>query len=718
MIPILKGKGEYRYLIPSLSGGINVSDSRKSNQAQDAQNLYFKNGVLKTRPAVTVSKNEEKPSSMLTENVKISRDKINYKGREYVIKTSVCFRESISQAEGEIEHVDISLINNDSAVLLGTVTMKDCDTVGLSALTVNFNGDIYLYLHYKHISSEENTNEIWVIKRKTDGEYSAPEFKEEAYAPLIMTGCYSCYGMADDKKSLLLNGGEMLEGFNLLGNSYRIRYSTFDASENGYRVNPSDVDENGNHIDPLAWYSFMEYSLPFTTKRAHGRVRAEYMDVKGVTHVHSLVLSGEAAVEEEKGDDGLYMHAYFRGDTCRIVFNGYSEADRLYPSSVYMSDYIHNNLTFTAPLENSSLNQEKVTLMTEQAWYGNTSLGLNGGSRLFLAGNKSDREKALVVWSDFENPLYFSENNYVYVGDRDKRVTALARQGASLIIFKENEIYSTQYVQGGVTDNLSTVDISVRLATFPTVLINSGIGCPYPESIQLCLNRLVFLSNLNTVCVLMGQNQFSERNVYTVSENISRLLKNEQASGCTSLDYDGHYLLFIKNQAFLMNYNSYGYVNISSFTKTSDANTEIPWFRWCFLGDISFARMINNRGTVMFSDGGTGVLNEDVGEDTVYTAQVPIGIMLFLGENDLTLPDRLKTLKGLSMTVNAKAGIKVSLSEFDRHYVLTLGKDEYESIWVIPFTRLVKSIGIRLEGAGIFRLKGIEVRFKQGAHLR
>jgi hypothetical protein len=719
MIPVLRRRGQYRLSVPVFSGGINIREDRGQNQLKGAMNLFFKDGVLKTRPAVLEVGEGEDSFEELEKNTSVKLITVN--NREYALKTTVYSRQKLMECQSEIECIVLRLINKNEEILLGRIELSHPYTYKLNALTVSHNGDIYVYVNYYSLPSDCEENGVYIIKKNADGTYNTPEAIAEVYAPLVLVNCVSTYGMAGDEKSLVIRGGEQVEGFNLLSDLYRIRYSAFDYSENGIRVNPSNVNEFGEHVDPLAWYSFMEYSLPFTTKEAYGTVKAEYLDINGETHTHSLYVNGRTAVETQIGTDGFYMHAFYKGGILRITFNSDSDLDRTDPAAIYMKDHVHNNLTFTAPMAKRGTGG-KVTKMTQAEWYSNTSLGLNGGSRLFLGGNID--EKALVVWSDFENPLYFSENNYAYIGDRDQRVTALNKQGASLIIFKEREIYSTQYVQGEVTGedvmNQAVSDITVRLATFPTVLINSSVGCPYPESIQLCLNRLVFLSNRNTVCVLMGQNQFSERNVFVLSENIAPMLLSEQIEKCASLDYDGSYMLFIKNRVYVMNYNSYGYVNISSFNRDGEANSHIPWFYWELFRDVEAVLLTENVPMLFFENAGWGVFTESGGGDILKEKSVPIRVRLESGEYELAHSFKEKLITGISMVISNPQGkdIKVSFSENDTQYVTAYGKERYLVLNLLPKVRALRTVKVALEFSGEFILKSLEIRFLNGGYLK
>jgi hypothetical protein len=47
-----------------------------------------------------------------------------------------------------------------------------------------------------------------------------------------------------------------------------------------------------------------------------------------------------------------------------------------------------------------------------------------------------------------------------------------------------------------------------------------------------------------------------------------------------SADWEGHYILSIGDEFFVMDYNSYGYAHIASYNKNEDAQKNIPWWIW------------------------------------------------------------------------------------------------------------------------------------------
>ena len=101
---------------------------------------------------------------------------------------------------------------------------------------------------------------------------------------------------------------------------------------------------------------------------------------------------------------------------------------------------------------------------------------------------------------DVDNPLYFPENNYAYVGDSSQAATAFGKQSDMLVIFHSREMYYATYVAGGdftaqdVIDG-KIVDVTAYMAKFPITQINGEIGCDCPRTVQLCNNRLAWATS-------------------------------------------------------------------------------------------------------------------------------------------------------------------------------------------------------------------------------
>lgn len=702
MIPYLKKQPMRKFSVKELSGGVNFLKDAKSigdGQLSDGRNVWFHKGALITRPALENSKN----APLFFE----SEPEISVIGTAVIFSKTYELEKIVSG-----NRVVLRYVSPDDVIPLFDFSFQ-CDS--LSALAFTFKGHIYLLIH-----STDGTeiNDIYLIKKEDEGRYALPQKLEnrDFYVPLVLTNCWACYSDSGKEKAMIEKGASVYEGFNLLSDRYRMQFSMYDANVGGYvEVVEGDISSR---------VSYMEYGLPYTTKDCDGDITLEYYDSSGAIHCHRVSCPSEkmpTVENSQNNEDGLYLHAFIKGDVCHITLNSRREANNYVPDFISISQYVNNNMTVEAPRKTVGNEMEKVCAMQEAIWYGNTSLGINGGSRLFLGGNLID--DALVLWSDFEKPLYFPENNYAYVGDRSQRVTAFKKQGANLVIFKENEIYSTCYSQGDILSSQipEEADITTRIAYFPMILIHPSIGCKNPKTIELCRNRLVFLSSDGSVCTISENNQYSERNVYVLSETVSPKLEKENLENAFSADWCGNYILFSEKRAYLMNYNTYGYVNIHSYTEESLASGHIPWFLWNFPQRIGSASVSGDRimlRTTEESDNiflvNTVTLSEENEEDKIYKINssnnfeeklFKIPYMIETKHFDFSEPHRNKIIEKVRIAMIKNKSLTV---EFISNKNLPDRHSAFLNTF-IPYNRLVRNMGIRLMGEGKITLSSLEV---------
>lgn len=756
MIPVLNRNATYKLNIPDMAGGVNFRDGLSlvnDNQMTDCKNMWYKDGMLKSRPRVLSNKNQE---NIINIGYPIDEKRYNYvhcnpantttiDGKEYVlevfVETSNDFVNDWFFSAAFVHHFDkisVGFLSQQS-------TEKYFKNFGCTA--IQHNGDIYFYTHWiKKIGDNETIeSEIYKAEKLKDGQYGQI-LKAETYVPLVLTN-----GLPLIASENMVRGTQ-IEGFNLLSKDYIAQYSTFDYS--------TGKTENKMQFALLADINKAEYV---------GRtVTAVITDLEGVKHTHTATIDYNsesktyAAREWQASTDNLEM--VVEGNV--LSFYDYDAGFEI--AVEQQENYLKNNLEITAPCFTEAEYQEKlakVTTMTQAVWYGNTSLGLNGGSRLFLGGSTKDTEKALVIWSDFENPLYFSENNYAYVGDKSQRVTAFGRQGSSLIIFKEREIYSTQYTQGTVSaeelENQQAIDITTHLATFPMVMIHSNIGCNCPDSIQLCRNRLVWADTNGKIYTMTTQNQYSERNVFEVGEMIERQLKKEELKNARSVDWEGKYILFTpeSSNAYIMDYNSYGFVNVASYNKQSDANMLIPFFIWSLpFSPDEITQVVNNDGVLLVLTtqwlGNIGdvqryvinhhILTEDINKDIMVTNEYtgkeedgynpnlwqvrtyehPVESMFKTKLFDFGRADEYKNVYAVNIGLGFNGGVPVAITfESDARTsdknTLKTGRmiaDErtpvfFENKQILPYTRLCTKFGIKAECHGIMAVDSISLKY-------
>lgn len=685
MIPLINSSPLKVLEISDFSGGVNyvMEDKIKNNQLKNINNMWFKDGVLKTRPNLkTLIKDDT-----LFVNPEISTSKsdwVTLNGKRYFVETV--------KEETDKFHLNLRLVSDGDIINLGYVSFEKDFTF----FTAVFKENIYLFFSNKKIFVSDFVGGEYFPLREVE--------KYEIHSPLVLTNCKSCYMDSGKINAMLLRGAQKFENFNFLSDRYKMEFSLYDT-ENYIEAIEGQWDSR---------VSYMEYGLPYTTKNCKGSIFLQYVDSAGMYFEHTVSCPDENSptVEISAGNDGLYLHAFFKGDVCHVTLNQYAEKEKTDADYVSVLEYVNNNMIIDAPRLKAY--PEKVSLMTEAVWYGNNSLGINGGSRLFLGGN--EKEKNLLIWSDFESPLYFPECNYVYVGDKSQKITALEKQGSSLIIFKEKEIYSSQYEVGQT--EASKHDITLGEAYFPIKLIHSQIGCCEKNSIQLLRNRVTFLASNGKVCTIKEENQFSERNVFSLSEMIEPKLKN--AKNVKSADWNGFYLLFSKNTVFLMDYNTYGYVNIHSLDKESTANMEIPWFLWTLPTEIQEAKVYGDE-LIMWSKTKSFVSyltfsqkGEDSyfieNEDTLNQEEVfeKIHSEMETKAFDFNEPYRMKTVNAL--IIDGKGDMYVTFID---------GKNRtmQNGFYLIPQKRNVKKLGIKIESDENLEIFGFSIKFRNGGNL-
>lgn len=745
MIPSLNRNPSYTIRIPELSGGVNWRDSVtqiNDNQLTDAKNVWYKDGVLRTRPTLSVPEGMDQYTSF-TQKTKNNHIKVFSFPFNITVVDGVQYALEFVLDEHTNEWTLRYVNPSQTPIIVGDGDIIDEGIAFLSsAFAIQRNNMVYLYLH--GWNDGIRVRSALGFLRGDDGSYAPTGIT--FYAPLVLTNCWSAYKTNTDAGTLRGKGATQVEGFNLLGNSYRVQGSTFDASEDGYRETVETTDENG--VKTVTEFSYMEFGLPYTTVRDTGNIELKYTDYKGTTHTHSLPLSGDketgsAWYSVGAGTDEKYAYVVLYADSVRIgLSDSADEAKTCTPSRISRAEYVNNNLTITAPCHNTDENEEKVFCMSKAVWYGNNATGINGGNRVFLGGNDKENEKSLVIWSDFDNPLYFPENNYAYVGDKDQAVTGFGKQGSNLIIFKENEIYSTQYTEGSVTAeelyNQSVIDITTRTAYFPMTLIHPTIGCDCPNSIQLCRNRLVFAHSTGHIYTLVAQNQYSEKNVYEVSEMVSkRLPKGDALKDSMSSDWEGHYLLFVPiengTDIYLMDYNSYGYTNIASYTKSDDANRLVPWYYWSLPLIIKDVLTVNNKlflagitfgtdsrywlGTYTMTNGSADILGKPSGMAVlVELTKIPVSAMLQTKYFDFSNPSIYKTIQQADISFINNNGLPIAVDFVTENnipdtHITQVYTDESKCF--IPWTRLFTRMAIKVSCTGNMGVDGIILKYKQ-----
>ena len=612
MRPIISNTPYYKLTIPELSGGVNLRDGISlinDNQLTECKNVWYRDGMLKTRPGVKYNRNPEFLKDIYFEDIPLKNiyaNPKNYRVIGGVTYFLVCLQSSSSlefryyRGDGKAEEDTVL-----SYLEVGGIYTDELPPGDFTCNIFQYGNDIYCFCsgyyekqtvpYYIYKISEIGTDTAkaaWSISRVGVDEGVEP------YVPTVAMNATALPGeaaitMDPQLAAIGFKDANFIEGLNLLGNKMKLFYSTVNSEL--LEVNP--FFEEGSEMFNVP-YHVMIYAIPHITKFVgESEVSATITYSDGRVAKHKVAIS--VNIEETKYEFYETSTNSIDGKEMRITINteeeygfiSFLDNTDFTDGRAYVTDAeknMYNNMEVIAPCSNSRENHEKILNMEFNEWYGGGSEGLYGGIHLFMAGNKGD-EKSLVCWSDFNKPLYFSENNYAYVGDKSQAVTAFGKQGESLMIFKEREIYATQYstlndsISADDVINQAVVDVAANEVAFPMAQVHGFIGCDCPKTVQLCRNRLVWAHSDGKVYTLVSANQYNERSIFEVSDMVEKRLKTHSADelqSALSADWEGHYVLSVGDKLYLMDYNSYGYSNVYSYSKSEDAQERIPWWLW------------------------------------------------------------------------------------------------------------------------------------------
>lgn len=723
--PLINKKARQSVNIPELAGGMNLRDSVSlvaDNQLTDAVNMWFHDGVLKTRPSIITDSGHNLPfrdGNIIYDTQRVEafpETEVNINGQRYILS---CVK-STNITGMNTTRVDFYLVGSDMSTL-GYIEISQRQ------------GTCFVFQKKDLLYCFCSDRKIYTFDINNVGKGENPTWKqlsnEEIYAPIAMTHCKTAGTgnngpVTQHKEDLLQLGATQFEGFNLLGNSYRMIYSTVNK----------DLITSEKAYHEMCYCLLYNPAIVLMQDESTLKVKAKITHANGKTYFHEVEIIGADNMEDSDPGDGLYMRVM----GIYVTFHEFSGGE--YPiKQVTEDDFVEDNLELIAPCPNSEENLDKVFNMTQAEWFGGASMGINGGTRLFLGGNTKEEEKSLLIWSGLDEPLYFSENCYSYVGKAAQAVTSFGKQSDMLIIFKENETYFTQYTQNtSITAdsliNQSVVDYAANRVYFPLTLLNANIGCSCPDTVQLCRNRLVWTNLDGRVYTLVSNNQYSERNIYEVGEMVERDLKKEDLTNASSCDWEGHYVLLVKNHVYLMDYNSSGYQYVYSYQKNEDANVRIPWYKWELPLDRNMKFCHNgDRKLYVFSANTSGATEYwfdtesnqgDIAEPNVVIELRPIHSSLTTKLFDFGMGGYRKNVEQVTLMLGNNGGAPITVGFVTdcgtEHDEITLDGEETQAytagyiraLSLSPCIRSVLRFGVRLECDGPLAVDGMTLDYK------
>lgn len=560
--------------IPALSGGVNLSDALNlvdDNQMTDCKNVWYKDGVLKTRPGIQ----EQglyliKDSQEQVKDVEEISGLFEINGMEYKLlvttvdntetqvetKRLCCIPHFFNLTDDELVIIKVEIPKKYTSFVFyngkSTKSTDEAEGKGLYLLGSLSNGVVVL---------EE-------LMQKNEDYTFAKLGADELYAPIVYINGKGSGFEAMVSEEATYAPASFFEGFSAFSDAWARYYYTTDAGSHMYAL-PNDIDNNYLKIE-CTDLSGATYTGSF------------YIENGTLYGEDSAVIGGNGQlVAKSAGADGKDLLLFFWINTKTKSIQALSSDKQLggWPDAI---GTITNNLKIM--LRPRRVQKSILAGATKSNKFGGVSEGIYGGTRTFLTGF-SGENKNLLVWSDLNNPTYFSENAYNHVGSANQQITALAKQDDMLVIFKEKELFYANYIQGeGYTaeDVLTgrVVDVTTLDARFPVVQINDKIGCDIPNSIQLCGDRLVWACTDNNVYMLRSANQYSTANIGIVSSLVKNKLVLSNAERVTSTTFEGFYVLKSAGKMFLLNYDYYYFNSLPAYSDTKKAQRKMQWFIW------------------------------------------------------------------------------------------------------------------------------------------
>lgn len=714
--PKITREGSYRLHIPELSGGLNrvdPLDTVRDNQLTDCENVWFKDGILQSRPALRWIEEDGGPADPDDPDspnqpwlVPPDGSTLKFRGEVggvfrmvYLVTGQAGGKDTlyifyVRRAQTTQEKEDgkeVVVGHSDSfspcdAGAFGNVILFESDPIhgdGLYALVYAGSGASAGTTVWEH-----NTNKGDIKWTQITG--------DDVYAPLVLIN-----GKGDKYDELPSSGAApfpdavTFEGFNTLFGNFRAGFMADGESS--------------------------RFQLPCAIK-ANTKLTVEYTGLKenDASAVWEIPANGDSSPGGDDAPKGMTVHI----DRASGLLSFNRAAADVYP---LLNNGMPNNILVTAVADMPACSLGN---STQAIWFGGSSKGINGGSRLFLTGDSKSPGK--VCWSDQGRPLYFPENCYAYVGESGKPVEAMAKQDDMLIFFKKDETYYTTYVDGPsytADDILSgaIVDVTAVDAVFPIYQISPNVGCDQPDTIQNCDNRLIWASSPGHVYTLVSASIYSNANIYRLTDETGPLLDAPGIAKAGTLD--GWYYLFCGDTAYVMDYRTNAVRGVTSYAKD---RSPVGWYAWKFtptgptaVGVLSsevYGMLLISKGTV--NNHITGGVFEEGTEDTVpglmdLVIKSSLRTKLF----DFGYPERMKKIAALVLKAGGKGYMDVAFDTERGQTPCIRHKDFYSdagarepgylrSVKFAPVAPRVQQFGLSIQAAGRFALGGVSLYYK------
>ena len=591
--PYLKKDKGLKFCYPLLDGGINkylepmhIAD----NQLSDCQNVWFKNGMLRSRKGFTlaasaqVDKYESVKKGIKFTDVTVLRSSKSKKIAYFLSGDNISYQNLniyLVDDEGMLESIGVIHLHRTSSEEyyefsnVFFVCGKAVTGSGIYAfVTTRCPTYGYDYRIYELSADYSEWN------RLQDSDF---------YTPVVyINGRGNNYNMALEINAAMEDKPTSPEALNMLTGRFKAYYSS-DEFSNEFALPYKNIPA-GTPIECRVYFnpnSYASWTIPTSSDSAK-----------------STFYSVEITVTCDR-KNGIIKFSYETGES--------------YPVP-RMKNIRLNNIVVTATCGIKSI--EKIVGCKNCTVY---------NSNVYLYGNSENKNE--IFSATFKNPLYFSEKMKTGVGKIYEEVTKMAVQQNKLIAFKENEIYKINVSDSAKNSGIFLVDTEdefLQNEILSSTPIHLEIGCMYPQTVAICGNKLVWMTLGGRVYTLNTTTYGKENNVYELSlplnntPNISQSLMERAGAVC----YDGYYILFMDKNAYLLEYKIKNFGISSTFTGLKDTADTISWYIWKFPENYRYSHSCVAAGKLVI--GCTSVSNM-----TMYTCVLGGNKDTIIGKADL-----------------------------------------------------------------------------------
>lgn len=712
--PKIRQQANMTVKIPGFSGGINVYDATseiEENQLVDADNMWWQNAALRTRPGMR----KTGESIVCTESEMQWSARQWVSDRETLIFHTACkdgitrFRAARLSQDSGFEYLG----RKDGILYRGTKTADGkaptafgCVAPKNSYVPIDEQTRYYFFLSSGNIVEENRTY--------VSDPYGPFEFiPARLYVPTIcksgkpyqamnmLTGQFKATFSPDGETTLFSLPLDHLTQ----DGATTVEISLYDQEKNcmksyDFTFYESDVvSELGREVYVSSDYSVATGCIPNYSQYSNVQSKRLYMRL-------DLTYGGLSVFMDVTDAGGYHQIPLPNIDTETITVTAWKTVKE---------------------------KRMKICKMRQGTWFGN--------SRLFVCGNPDERN--LIYWSDVNNPLYFPENNYVYVGDYSQSITAMRRQGELLAVFQENNLHGITYslsdsdtYEYAAEVGVDATSVGIRVSV---ISIHSGIGCDCPDSVRLVNNRLVWATSDGKVYMLPSVNQYSERNVREISRNISPLLSQHSKAalqGSFAGEFGGYYVLLVDNLLYLLDAQNSAFANFNYYSKEDTAQKALPWYKWTLPANGFYCMMANDSVMLLaVLDGNTAeifAMDGDTDELTYpYTTHVPIPCSFTSKMFDFDRPDKKKAVGQLYIGIgdSPESAVEISYLTEDGEYTdarQLVSRGDYgerepgfmRMHRLTPHISRARLFGFRCQSEGFVCIGDIVLKFKEQGVVR